>query len=154
MAFDWATFLGENIGQAFKDIVGAFKVDPTTALQLQAALQQKQIELQEKIMEQVNAQVGVDNTEAASQKTFVAGWRPYIGWICGTAMAYAFIGQPLIVTIIQIVQCIHGHKTFDKSMLPIIDMSQMWPVLMGMLGFGALRTYEKVNGAPGADQLH
>lgn len=97
-------------------------------------------------IQSVLGQVEVDKTEAASSSMFVAGWRPWVGWVCGAGMAYAFILQPFIVTIIAVAQCIIRHQPFDKSMLPIIDMSQMWPVLLAMLGMGALRSFDKAQG--------
>ena len=97
-------------------------------------------------LQQVLEQLDINKVEAASQSKWVAGWRPWIGWICGSAMGYAFIGQPFVVTLILVVQCIVRHTPFDKSMLPIIDMSQMWPVLLALLGMGALRSYDKSQG--------
>lgn len=97
-------------------------------------------------LDEMTGQLEINKVEAASNSTFVAGWRPFVGWVCGSAMAYGFIGQPFIVTLIAVVQCIMRHQTFDKSMLPIIDMSQMWPVLLGMLGMGALRSLDKLTG--------
>ena len=90
------------------------------------------------------AQLDVNKAEAASNSIFVAGWRPFVGWACGAAMAYVYIVQPICVTLIDVVQCVLRHTPFDKSMLPIIDLSQMWPVLLGMLGMGALRTADKL----------
>lgn len=100
-------------------------------------------------LDEMAGQLEINKVEAASNSTFVAGWRPYVGWICGSAMGYAFIGQPLIVTLITVVQCCIRHTPFDKTMLPIIDMSQMWPVLLGMLGMGYLRSQDKKNNAVG-----
>lgn len=97
-------------------------------------------------LDEMTGQLEINKVEAASNSTFVAGWRPFVGWVCGSAMAYAFIGQPFLVTVILVAQCIIEHKPFDKSMLPILDMSQMWPVLLGLLGMGALRTIDKAQG--------
>lgn len=97
-------------------------------------------------IQQVIGQIEVDKIEAASNSKLVAGWRPWIGWTCGAAMGYAFILQPFFVTLINIIQCIHTHTMFTKDMLPIIDMTQMWPVLLALLGMGALRSWDKQNG--------
>lgn len=97
-------------------------------------------------LSQLTGQLEINKVEAASNSRFVAGWRPWIGWICGAAMGYAFIGQPFLVTIILVVQCIARHTPFTKEMLPIIDMSQMWPVLLALLGMGALRSFDKAKG--------
>lgn len=84
------------------------------------------------------AQVSVNAEEAKSDSVFVAGWRPFIGWTCGSAFAYAFLVGPLITQI----SSAYGYS----FPLPPIDMDNMMYVLGGMLGLGGLRTYEKVQG--------
>ncbi|MEL6749310.1 MAG: 3TM-type holin [Pseudomonadota bacterium] len=88
---------------------------------------------------QVMAQVEVNKVEAASNSLFVAGWRPAIGWICGLAFAWHFVLEPMAeFTLAYIV---------DKPpSLPSFDMAALMTVLMGMLGLGGLRTYEKKKG--------
>lgn len=92
------------------------------------------------------AQSAINQQEASSSSLFVAGWRPFVGWCCGAAFCYAFILQPLVT--FGLVIC---HVQFDPKLLPVLDTSAMMPVLLGMLGLGAMRSYEKVQGAaPGA----
>jgi hypothetical protein len=81
-------------------------------------------------------QVEVNKEEAKHRSSFVAGWRPFIGWTCGFALAYHFILQPMLTLVLNI-----SGITVD---LPEFDMSSLMTVLMGMLGLGGLRTYEKV----------
>lgn len=83
-------------------------------------------------------QTSIDEEEAKSSSVFVSGWRPFIGWVCGAAFAYHFILQPLLAFAID---NFGGHVE-----LPDFDMEQLTTVLMGMLGLGGLRTYEKVKG--------
>ena len=85
------------------------------------------------------AQIEVNKAEAASGSIFKGGWRPFIGWVCGFAFAYHFILQPILL---------FGAAAAGVSLppLPEFDMSQMMPVLLGMLGLGGLRTYEKKAG--------
>ena len=85
------------------------------------------------------AQIEVNKAEAASGSIFKGGWRPFIGWVCGFAFAYHFILQPILL---------FGTAAAGVSLppLPEFDMSQMMPVLLGMLGLGGLRTYEKKTG--------
>lgn len=80
----------------------------------------------------------VNKVEAAHRTVFVAGWRPFIGWVCGAAFAYHFIGLPICAFIMAATG-----KTFP---LPPFDISALMTVLMGMLGIGGLRTYEKIKG--------
>jgi len=85
------------------------------------------------------AQIEVNKAEAASTSVFKGGWRPFIGWVCGTAFAYHFVLQPLLVFIIAV----YGLQVPD---LPDFDMASLMTVLGGMLGLGGLRTFEKAKG--------
>lgn len=84
----------------------------------------------------VQGQLAVNQAEAASSSVFVSGWRPYVGWVCGTAFAWNWIGLPVATAALQLM----GHTLT----LGPADLSEMMPVLLGMLGLGGLRTYEKV----------
>lgn len=92
----------------------------------------------------VFAQIAVNTEEAKSANMFVAGWRPAIGWVCGTAFAMNFVILPLIRCVAIYVGEANGINV-DLGALPVLDMSEMMPVLFGMLGIGGLRTYEKIN---------
>ncbi len=83
------------------------------------------------------AQVEVNKMEAQHRSLFVAGWRPFIGWTCGIALAYHFVFNPLIMFGVSWA----GVEIPD---LPEFDMGSLMTVLMGMLGLGGLRTFEKV----------
>jgi hypothetical protein len=95
--------------------------------------------------ELAKAQAAINQQEAASGSLFVAGWRPFVGWCCGAAFAYAFVLQPFATFILAAF-----HAPLDPKTLPVLDMTSMLPVLMGMLGLGAMRSYEKVQGASNA----
>lgn len=84
------------------------------------------------------AQAAINQAEAANTSVFVAGWRPWIGWVCGMAFAYKFVLQPLAL----FAATAAGHPII----LPPLDISDLTPVLFGMLGLGAMRSYEKVKG--------
>ena len=81
--------------------------------------------------EQVMAQIEVNKVEAAHHNMFVAGWRPAIGWICGLALLYSTIISPILGIWVTV---------------PEVDTSLLTTVLMGMLGLGAMRTFEKTKG--------
>jgi len=85
------------------------------------------------------AQIEVNKTEAQSASNFRAGWRPFIGWVCGTAFAYHFVLQPFMI---------FGLNVFEVNIepLPELDMAALLTVLGGLLGLGGLRTVEKMNG--------
>ena len=84
------------------------------------------------------AQLGINKQEAAHRSIFVAGWRPFIGWTCGVALAYTYVIQPILIFGL-------GQAGYLVS-LPTMDMGEMMPVLMGILGLGGLRTFEKYKG--------
>ena len=85
------------------------------------------------------AQIAVNQAEAGHASVFVSGWRPAVGWVCGAACAWNWIGLSVIKT---------GMAIAGMSLnLAPADLSEMLPVLFGMLGLGGLRTIEKLNGA-------
>lgn len=112
----------------------AFIPDPQQKLEAQQALMQS-------LSEWDSQQASINAVEAANSNIFVAGWRPFIGWVCGASFAYKFVVQPFLVFII--VAC---GVNFDVDSMPDLDWSEMSTVLLGMLGLGGLRTLEKVQG--------
>ena len=84
------------------------------------------------------AQIDVNKAEAASGSIFIGGWRPFVGWVCGVAMLYHFLLQPIIVFTLSA-----AGITFD---LPQFDMGSLMTILMGLLGLGGLRSFEKHKG--------
>jgi hypothetical protein len=83
-------------------------------------------------------QIKTNQVEAAHKSLFVAGWRPATGWICASGLGFNFIVVPLGNFYLAL---------FDHGVvIPSLDLSQMMPVLMGMLGLGAYRTFEKTKG--------
>jgi hypothetical protein len=88
--------------------------------------------------ESAMAQVEVNKEEAKHSSVFVSGWRPFVGWVCGSALMYHFILQPMLTFALAL-----SGVSVD---LPVFDMNSLLTVLMGMLGLGGLRTYEKSKG--------
>jgi hypothetical protein len=134
MAFDPLTAI-LNIGNT---VIDRLLPDKTKADEAKAELVKMAVTGD---FETMKGQIQINIAEAASGSVFVAGWRPAVGWACGSAFAYAFIIQPLIQTLLVV---FHSH--FDPAMLPKLDMSEMMPVLLGMLGLAGLRTYDKAKG--------
>lgn len=89
-------------------------------------------------LQQISGQIEVDKVEAASNSMFVAGWRPYIGWICGTGLAYQFIARPIF----QAVTDLCGSHIAWQS----LDLGTLMTLLVGMLGMTAARSYDKTQG--------
>ena len=89
---------------------------------------------------QINlAQIEVNKEEAQHRTVFVAGWRPFIGWVCGVALAWHFVGVPGTLFFI-------AWSGAEVPELPVFDMNSLMTVLTGMLGLGGLRTFEKMKG--------
>ena len=85
------------------------------------------------------AQLEINKAEAASGSLFKGGWRPFVGWICGFALLYHFILSPLIIFIVTLTGA-------TIPPLPEFDMGSLMTVLLGMLGLGGLRSFEKYKG--------
>ena len=86
--------------------------------------------------ELAKGQLAINKEEAKSGNIFIAGWRPFIGWACGVALVRHFIAAPFIIFFAAL---------FGATLppLPEFDMGSLMTVLMGMLGLGGLRTFEK-----------
>ncbi len=85
----------------------------------------------------LTAQTDINKQEAQSSSVFVAGWRPFVGWSCGFIMLYAAMIEPLL----RFVAVVAFHYS---GAFPAIDTTLTTQVLLGLLGFGGMRSYEKV----------
>ena len=101
-----------GLGLEIRELIKGKEIDP-----------QKLIELQAQI-----------NEQAKHRTIFVAGWRPFIGWVCGFALAYNFVLRDLLVWYVGV-----------ESAPPALQMEHLMTVLIGMLGLGGMRTFEKFN---------
>jgi len=112
-------------GEKIKDPVEMAKID----MQLQS--------LENAI---TKGQLSVNEMEAQHPNLFVSGWRPMIGWVGGVALAYQFIVYPLILW---------GWAAWGPegvSPPPPIDAAALYPLLLGMLGIGGMRSFDKMKG--------
>lgn len=89
--------------------------------------------------ELAKGQLAINAEEAKSKNIFVAGWRPFVGWTCGVALAWHFVLAPFIMFF-------SAYFGVELPKLPTFDMESLLTVLMGMLGLGGLRTFEKFKG--------
>lgn len=122
------------IGTALDKVIGLIP-DPNARAKAQEDFMR---EVMEAASEQAQQQSDTNKIEAQHASVFVAGWRPFIGWICGVALGYHFILQPLLTFVLSIYGVV--------VTLPVFDMDSLMTVLLGMLGLGAMRTIEKVGG--------
>ena len=81
-------------------------------------------------LELAKGQMEINKVEAAHKSLFVAGWRPFIGWVAGVGLLYNVLLSPILDIWLDV---------------PEVDPAILTSTLMGMLGLGAMRTYEKKN---------
>jgi len=124
-----------GVGDFAKDIREALtgEMSPDKKAQLIEKAQQIEFQLNQ-------AQTLVNITEAQHSSVFVAGWRPYIGWVIGTAIGLYYIPQFAVASFLWLKMCLTANKLLPY---PIQDISGLTQLVMGMLGWGVLRTYEK-----------
>jgi len=82
-------------------------------------------------------QMAINQVEAAHKSLFVSGWRPALAWVCVLGMFGNFITIPFSNFVLALLGI--------DIVIPLVPLETMMPVLMGMLGLGAMRTYEKKN---------
>jgi hypothetical protein len=82
-------------------------------------------------------QMAINQVEAAHKSLLVSGWRPALGWVCVLGMFGNFITIPFSNFVLALLGI--------NIIIPLVPLETMMPVLMGMLGLGAMRSYEKKN---------
>ena len=88
-------------------------------------------------LKQIVAQLEINAKEAQHPSIFVAGWRPFVGWCCGTGLAYATIGH-------NVLSWLAVAKGWPAP--PAVDSDVLIYTLGGLLGIAGLRSVEKVKG--------
>tara|TARA_R110000751_G_scaffold264840_1_gene363940 strand:- start:24 stop:461 length:438 start_codon:yes stop_codon:yes gene_type:complete len=83
-------------------------------------------------------QINVNAAEANHKSIFVAGWRPFVGWVCGFGLLYASVIEPLM----RFIATVNDYT----GTFPVLDTTITMQVLLGMLGLGLMRTKEKEKG--------
>lgn len=124
----------EGVGKVANDL---FTSDEE---RLKIALQEKAIEA-----DLVKGQMEINKVEAAHPSVFVAGWRPFIGWVGGLALAYQFILYPLMIWGWRLFQA-KGWVPETLAPPPVLDAQELWVMLTGMLGIAGLRSFDKFKG--------
>lgn len=118
-------------------IVNKFIPDRDQQVKIQAELQMKLLEIE---ADAAKAQTEINAVEAASPNLFTSGWRPCVGWVCASAFAWQFVGQPAFSFFYALIY---------KQPAPVValDHDALNTVLFGLLGLGGFRTWEKIKGA-------
>lgn len=93
----------------------------------------------------LTGQMEINKMEAQHKSIFVAGWRPFVGWVGGVALGYQFILYPLMLWGWAIVSPTNAAGAAIPPP-PVMEASELYTVLLGMLGIGAMRSYDKTKG--------
>lgn len=88
-------------------------------------------------------QQDINKEEAKSPSMFVSGWRPFIGWVCGTSLLYAAVGHYALTWVLDVTSIFTGQAL---PPLPKPDLGITLEILAGMLGLGGMRSWEKSQG--------
>ena len=118
-----------SVADLAKDVIG--RIWPNKTEQEKAELQAAMLVVQ--------GQLQVNTEQAKNPSIFVSGARPFIMWVCGMACAWNWIGLPMAKALLPL------FADVTITVAPA-DLTEMLPVLMGMLGLGGYRTIEKLNG--------
>lgn len=143
------SFLGKIFGAGIKETaegIGSLAVKMRTAItgvdpKIAGELQKFAAEAE---LLANKAQTEVNKIEAGSKSLFIAGWRPFIGWVCGSALAFNYIFNPIFMWLANIF-------ADDPASLspPFLEMAELYPLILGMLGLGVSRSVEKIKKSEG-----
>lgn len=84
-------------------------------------------------------QIEINKAEAKHKSIFVAGWRPAVGWVCVAVLGFNYIG-------VYLLEYIHALTEIAAEVPKRFDMSEIWPLLVGLLGVGGMRSFDKKAG--------
>ena len=102
-----------GLGMEIRELIKGKEIDPQQLIELQSE---------------------INKVEAQHRTIFVAGWRPFIGWVCGVALAYNIVLRDLLIWFLG-----------QERVPPALQMEHLMTVLIGKLGLGGMRTFEKLN---------
>ena len=137
--------------------VGSLAKDLRTAITGEEAMTSEQ---RTKILEQVNAleilgktieqkaidgQIDLNKIDAQSGSLFKGGWRPALGWVCVSGLAYSFMLKPLLPWVIKVTALIMG-KVLVLPVMPILDTGEILGLVVTLLGVAGYRSFEKARG--------
>lgn len=124
------------IGDILKRVLPEEKMSEEDRVKVEA---QVTLALAQMDFSQLESQLKINLEEAKSQSVFVAGWRPAVGWVCATALGYSFVLQPFLAFTVSL-------WTKDLPPVPVLDWGALSVILMGLLGLGGMRSWEKIKG--------
>ena len=135
--------IGDAIAQVIGKVLDRAWPDPAQKAQAAIALEElrqagefKAIDAE---LEAMRQQTAVNQVEAANPDRFVSGWRPAVGWVCASALAWHYIGRPVASWVLLM--------SGGDQPIPQVELGDLFVILCGLLGLGGLRTVEKLNKA-------
>lgn len=130
-----------GLGQLISGIAsGADELFTSDEERLKLAIEDKRIDA-----DLLQGQMNVNAVEATHKSVFVAGWRPAIGWIGAIALAYQFVLYPLLGWCWLLLQA-NGIIPADLSVPPVLPTDALYSIVLGMLGIGGMRSFDKKTG--------
>jgi hypothetical protein len=129
----------DNVGKIADDLI------TTDEERLKISLQEREIDAS-----LVKGQLAINEAEAKHSSVFVAGWRPFIGWIGGLALAYQFLLYPLLVWVVAFMEASGAFPCEPNALKcgftapPVFEAEILFTIITGMLGIGGMRSYDKM----------
>lgn len=126
------------VGSVIDKIFPNAKDAADAKLKLMAMAQQGELAALDADVKVALGQMDINKAEASSGNRYASSWRPTIGYICALGLLYNFIGYPLLTWLAA---------AFKPGLKvpPLLD-SNLFELVLGMLGLAGFRTYEKVKG--------
>lgn len=128
----------KEVTSPITDIIDELVVDKDKKNEIKYKIAELADKADERYHEELMGQIEVNKEEAKHASIFVAGWRPFIGWVGGVGLGYTFVLSPFI-------EFIARANGFVGEM-PMPDTGQLMTLILAMLGVGAMRSYDKKNG--------
>ena len=140
MAFDPITSALELGGKLIDKLIPDPQAKAAATLQLMQMKQTGELAQLTADTDISKAQIEVNKAEATSSSVFVAGGRPFVIWVCGAALANDFIIRPFALFVTSLTHV-------SGATWPALDVQSLMPLLLGLLGLGAMRSYDKAKSA-------
>ena len=141
--------LAKGAGQLVKDIRTAITGKEPLSAEMQAAILARADAMEAAALamesQAAQGQIDLNKIDAGSGSMFKGGWRPALGWVCVSGLAYTFLARPIVPWIIQVTALVFG-STATLPPMPPLDMKELMSLVMALLGFGGFRMYEKIKG--------
>ena len=131
--------LGKTDGTAEELLQELNGLTPEQMLKIKEMEHEFNLQLQKDMVTLAQGQISINLAEAQSKNLFNSGWRPFIGWTCGTSLVYAAILEPIARFIAKVIYSYSGE-------FPAIDTQLTLQILIGILGLGGMRTFERFKG--------